>query len=705
MVAFPGRSLQERTVLPTAIKVVTVPCPPVKPPRSQPAGRAGDYVANREPLLPNPLVKLRPGSIRPEGWLRHQLECMRDGLTGRLPELSKWCNAEVSAWMNPDGQGEYGWEELPYWLRGFTDLAYVLQDERLIGEARRWIEAVLAGQEPDGYFGPRENKVNHDVWPNMLILNVLQSFHEATGDPRVILFMTRYFRWQAGLPREDLLRGSWQKIRAGDNLESILWLYNRTGESWLLDLAHVIHQRTIRWDKEIANWHGVNICQGFREPAVYYLLAKDRALLDATERNYGTVMALYGQVPGGMFGADENCRPGYHGPRQAAETCSMVELMHSFEMLLTFTGDPLYADRCEEVAFNDLPAAMTPDLKALHYLTAPNMVQLDRNSKSPGLQNGGCMLAYDPHRYRCCQHNVGIGWPYYAEHLWMATRDDGLAAVLYGACQVTAKVGDGAEIAITQTTGYPFDEAVMLAVSTPRPVAFPLYLRVPGWCRDPQVSVNGETIDVAARPLSYIRLERTWSDGDEVRLELPMTIELMRWRTNANAMSVRRGPLWYSLKIDEKWVRSGGTEEWPAYEVFPAGPWNYGLVLDDEDNPAACFELSRKPGALADQPFTPANAPVELRARAKRIPAWKLDHQGLVGRLQASPARSEQSEEAITLVPMGCARLRVSVFPTIGEGPNAHNWVEPPPPRRDASQYDNETSALGNSEIPRSSDE
>ncbi|MCP4248635.1 MAG: transcriptional initiation protein Tat [bacterium] len=660
------------------------------------------YVSNRPPLAASPLAKLPIGTIRPRGWLLHQLECMRDGLTGRLPELSKWCDAASSAWMSPNGEGEYGWEELPYWLRGFTDLAYVLQDQHLIDRAGTWIDGILASQEPDGYFGPRQNKKQHDVWPNMLVLNVLQSFYEATGDERVLPFMTRYFRWQASLPREHLLPGSWQKIRAGDNLESVLWLYNRTGEAWLLDLARVIHDRTVRWDLKVASWHGVNICQGFREPAVYWLLSGDRAHLDAAERNYQTVMTLYGQVPGGMFGADENCRPGYHGPRQAAESCSMVEFMHSFEMLLAITGDPLQADRCEEVAFNDLPAAMTPDLKGLHYLTAPNMVRLDRADKSPGLQNGGSMLPYDPHRYRCCQHDVSIGWPYYAEHLWMATPDNGLAAVLCAASQVTARVGDGVEVTVTEQTDYPFAEDIVLTVSAPRPVAFPLYLRVPGWCERPGLAVNGEAIEVQTRPLSYIRLERTWSEGDTVRLELPMSVAITRWRTNAGAVSVSRGPLWYSLQIGEQWTRSEGTDQWPAYDVLPTTPWNYGLVLDEEE-PAASFEVIKASGPMSAQPFTPQAAPLHLTAAAKRIPAWQLDRKGLVGKLQASPARSDAPREQVALIPMGCARLRISVFPTIGAGPGAHDWIKPPLPRHEASYCWDVIYALSDGETPNSS--
>src|SRR5438067_9899077 len=148
------------------------------------------YVANRDPLLPSPLIKLPIGSITPRGWLRHQLELEAQGMTGRLPELSKWCKFEGNAWADPQGQGHSGWEELPYWLKGYGDLGYVLKDDLIQQHARKWIDAVLSSQEPGGYFGPRANKTGlegkPDLWPHMVMCNVLESFYEFTADKPVL---------------------------------------------------------------------------------------------------------------------------------------------------------------------------------------------------------------------------------------------------------------------------------------------------------------------------------------------------------------------------------------------------------------------------------------------------------------------------------------------------------------------------------------
>ena len=675
------------------------------------AGTHPFYVGNREPLLPSPLLKLPIGSITPRGWLRGQLELETQGMTGRLPEISKWCKFEGNAWTNPQGQGHSGWEELPYWLKGYADLGYVLKDEVIVQTARKWIDAVLASQQPDGWFGPRANKTGlegkPDLWPHMVMCNVLQSFYEYSRDERVLPFLTRYFKWLNTQPAENFGAGYWPKIRFGDNIETLYWLYNRTSDPWLLELAKKIHANMARWDGGVIDWHNVNIAQGFREPGVYYQQARDPKFLRAAESNYETVMGLYGQFPGGGFAGDENCRPGYTDPRQGFETCGIIEFMHSFEMLTKISGNPLWADRCEDIAFNSLPAALTPDLKALHYLTCANQVQLDKGNKSPAIQNGGNMFSYSPFEvFRCCQHNVSHGWPYYAEELWLATADRGLCASLYAASEVSGMVGSGESVKITEATEYPFDDTIALTISAARPVKFPLYLRIPRWCSGASVKINGKSIRLKAKPLSYVVLEREWKEGDRVTLRLPMQISLHKWEKNNNAVSVDYGPLTFSLKIGERYSRCGGTDAWPEFEVLPTTPWNYGLVLD-EKHPGKSLKVVKKAGPLAAQPFTPDAAPIELRAKAKRIPEWKQDALGLVGKLQASPVKSEAPVETVALIPMGAARLRIAAFPTIGDGKNARAWPTVKALPVSASHcFENDTlEALINGKQPKSSND
>lgn len=643
------------------------------------------YVSNKKPLKPASFIKLPIGSIQPEGWVLKCLQLQRSGMTGNLEKISPWLEKKDNAWLSPEGKGINGWEEVPYWLKGYGDLAYLLKDTQMIAETKVWINGVLNSQRADGYFGAEQNRASGkpDLWPNMVMLWCLQSYYDFSGDKRVIPFMEKYFKWQSQIPDSAFLEDYWGNSRGGDNLYSVYWLYNRTGEPWLLDLAKKIHHNTANWEQQdnLPNWHNVNIAQGFREPAIYYLQSGDSSDMEAAYRNFHLVRNIYGHVPGGMFGADENARKGFDDPHQAVETCGMVEQMNSDEMLLRFTGDPSWADNCEDVAFNTYPAALMPDFKALRYFTAPNMVTSDSMNHSPGIQNRGPFFMMNPLSNRCCQHNHTQGWPYYAENLWMATPDNGLAAVLYSAAKVTAKVGNGQEVTLEEKTHYPFTDTIRFQVHSSSDVRFPLYLRVPGWCQGASVAVNGKTRQFESKPDTYIRLENTWKDGDEITLHLPMKINVRQWKENKNSVSVNYGPLTFSLKIkerfehmdptktavhDARWTADADTAAWPAIAIYPVSNWNYGLVLS---SPTAenDFKVVRKAWPENNFPFTPDSAPIELTATGKQIPSWTLDSNGLCGVVPESPVKVNTDDQSITLVPMGATRLRISAFPVVAE--------------------------------------
>jgi sugar lactone lactonase YvrE len=656
----------------------------------QPLGaQVGWYTGNRAPLQPLHFIKLPVGSIRPGGWVLKYLQLQRDGLTGQLGQISAWLDKKNNAWYSGTGKGDHGWEEVPYWLKGYGDLGYILRDPVIIAETKLWLDKVFQSQQPDGYFGPRGKEM--DLWPNMLMLWCMQSYYEYSKDARVIPFMTHYFKWEMGVPDAQLLKTYWENSRGGDNLYSVYWLYNHTGDSWLLELAKKIHGNTANWEQagqggqtgKLPNWHNVNVAQCFREPATYYLQTGNKSDWDATYADFRLVRALYGQVPGGMFGADENARPGYDDPRQAVETCGMVEQMASDELLTGITGDVLWADNCEDVAFNTYPAAVMPDFRSLRYLTAPNMVVSDSMDHSPGIQNKGPFLMMNPFSSRCCQHNHSQGWPYYSEHLWMATPDSGVAAILYSSSEVNVKVGAaGATVKLTEKTNYPFDEKIRITVNGAG--RFPLWLRIPGWCDSAALTVNGASAEGfgARRAGGYARVERDWKPGDIVELRLPMKLALRRWDKNKNSVSVDYGPLTFSLKIlenyqrmnsrtatqdDAKWQASADPAKWPAYQIFPGSAWNYGLVLTDQPLNQQ-FEVVKRAYPVNGLPFVQEGVPLVLRAKGERIAEWGIDEYGLCSVLPQSPVADAGAVEDIELIPMGAARLRISSFPVVERG-------------------------------------
>lgn len=622
------------------------------------AERNVNYASNREPLMPQQFIKLPAGSIKPGGWLLTQLQLQKDGLNGHLGEISAWLQKEDNAWLKSGGK--WGWEEVPYWLRGYAGLSYLFEDKNMLDEAKIWIEAILNSQREDGNFGPyTEVNGSQDFWPNMIALWILQSYYEYTGDKRVVDFMTRYFHFQLTVPDEHFLKSYWENSRGGDNLWSVVWLYNRTGDRKLLELAEKIHRNTANWCKatELPNWHNVNVAQGCREPATYYLFAGDKKLLEASYNVQSLVRRAFGQ-----------------DPRQGTETCGFAEQMASDEIMLLITGDPYWAENCEDIAFNSYPAAFMPDYKSLRYITASNMVMSDSENHKPGIDNAGPFLAMNPFSSRCCQHNHGFAWPYYAEHLILATPDNGAAAVLFNTCDASIKVADGKEIVIRETTDYPFDTRIGFVMEMKDDgVNFPFYIRIPKWTRNATVKVNGQDMDEDLQAGKYLCIDREWKNGDRVEVHFPMEVSVRTWQVNKNSVSVDYGPLTLSLRITEKYVEKNSAEtaiwdsqwqqgadasRWPSYEIYPKSPWNYALQVG-----SVKLKERRKlqPGR---NPFTQSDVPLVFEAQGRQVPDWKIDEYKLCGVLPYEDVAKSDTCETLELIPMGAARLRISAFPT-----------------------------------------
>lgn len=633
------------------------------------------YPGNKAPLQHEQLIKLPTGSIKPGGWILRQLELQKDGLNGHLGEISSWLQKDGNAWLEDGGQ--WGWEEVPYWLRGYSSLSYVFEDEEMLKESRLWIDAILDSQLPNGNFGPSAKNLkpgdSQDFWPNMIALWILQDWYEYSGDERVIPFMTKYFEYELSVPDDLFLESYWENSRGGDNLWSVAWLYNRTGDERLIELGEKIHRNTADWTNptRLPNWHNVNIGQGIREPATYWLFNGRQDMLQASYNAHDLIRRAFGQVPGGMFGSDENCRLGYFDPRQGTETCAFAEQMASDEIMALITADEKWFANCEDIAFNSYPAAFMPDYKALRYITSPNMAISDSQNHKPSIDNGGPFLAMNPFSSRCCQHNHGFAWPYYSEFLSFATPDNGLAFGLYGECTVTAKVADGAEAIIREETHYPFEESIRFSIYSGG-AEFPIYFRIPGWCNGASIKVNGKLVAKDCEPATFVKLTAGWNDDDVIELNLPMELSKRVWAVNRNSVSVDYGPLTLSLQIgeeyrkidsrtsamgDSRWQEGADASQWPSYEILPTTAWNYSL------EPGCDITLERGQWPADNNPFTLESCPLHFKAKGRIVPSWGYDDTGLTAVLPAENALKADQLDDITLVPMGAARLRISAFP------------------------------------------
>jgi hypothetical protein len=323
------------------------------------------------------------------------------------------------------------------------------------------------------------------------------------------------------------------------------------------------------------------------------------------------------------------------------------------------------ADRLEMIAFNALPATFSPDMWAHQYDQQVNQIQCTINPDHMWTTNGpeSNLYGLEPN-YGCCTSNMHQGWPKFASHLAMAAPEDGLALVAYAPSEIRFRSGE-VPVRVSVDTDYPFRETLSLTVDPDETVSFPLFLRVPAWAEGATVAVSGGRAEAMA-PGTFHELRRPWSPGTGVTIRFPMRPKVtVRYN---DALSIERGPLVFSLSPEEEWTRVNADKphrELPHgdFEVRPASPWNYGLILDP-DIPGQDLEFRERP--VGDVPFSPGGAGVSASVRARRLPRWGMAH-GWAGEITPGVQESDEPEEMITLLPYGCTNIRVTEFPRLKE--------------------------------------
>ncbi|MBQ1945831.1 MAG: glycoside hydrolase family 127 protein [Clostridia bacterium] len=592
--------------------------------------------------------------IKPCGWLRRQLEIQAKGLNGQLDQV--WPDVRDSAWIGGDREG---WERVPYWLDGFIPLAYLLEDRDMISRAKKYIDAILNGQQADGWICPcsKEERGTYDTWAVQLIGKVLVNYYECSGDERVPEAVYRAFRNYYELLKSDAIKmGRWGNYRWFEAFIALNFLKERYDEAWIGELAVMLRERGVDYESLQDKWlrpinrhtldtHIVNLAMMLKIQAVSCDLLGE-AYSDQAEK-LRTVLEWYNGTPVGLFTGDE-CLSGL-SPIQGTELCAVVEQMYSYELLYAYTGDSKWAERLEVLAFNALPAAISEDMWTHQYVQMSNQISCE---KFPGRSlfrtnnSEAHLFGLEPH-YGCCTANFGQGWPKFALSAFMHKGSDIISAVPVPS-QLNCDLA-----AITLRTEYPFRNELHYSVRAKKD--FSLHVRVSGFAQN--LKVNGELCENSGEVSFDLQA------GEEKTIDIAFDAQAEFADRPYDLKCVRCGSLVFSLPIEyekvmHEYTDKGVERKFPYcdYEYVGKDGWNMGFAGDN-------LTVERKDAAQS--PFSETQPPVIVKAQMREI-AW-----GLEDGFERVCAKVPESREAtgeikeVELYPYGCAKLRMTEMPMI----------------------------------------
>jgi len=598
--------------------------------------------------------------IKPTGWLRRQLEIQASGLAGNLDKI--WPDVRDSAWI---GGAREGWERVPYWLDGFIPLAYLLDNDDMKKRAQRYIDAIIAGQKEDGWICPcpDDKRAEYDTWALMLIGKVLCVYYDSTGDARIkdVLYRAmKNFYELLSAGKIKLIR--WGKSRWFECFVALNRLYDLYGEEWLKDLAKILkaqgqdfNELVPLWERPLNKWcletHIVNLMMMLKFEALSNTLLGEE-YTNAAERLY-RLLLKYNGTPVGIFTGDE-CLSGL-SPIQGTELCSVVEEMYSFELLYAKTGDPVWAERLEKIAFNALPATISDDMWTHQYVQQSNQISCLRfPGKSLFRTNNSeaHLFGLEPH-FGCCTANFGQGWPKLALSTFMRAKDGIVSALPLPSVLETEF--NGVAIKIELITEYPFENRFTYKIGAASPVSMALNIRIPSFAK--KLSVNGRP----ARMKSMLTFKQVWEGENVITLEYSVSPRLVRRPYGLYAAEM--GSLVFSLPVKAEYImreyeRNGVVRKFPYcdYELKGRTDWSFAYA-------GSSFEAIKQKGD--DIPFSSANPRIVLKAKTLPI-NWGFEdgYDTVCAKTPQSRRPAGESRETL-LYPYGCAKLRMTELPLI----------------------------------------
>jgi DUF1680 family protein len=641
------------------------------------------------------LRPIPPGQITPAGWLRDYAQINADGwllhyAREQSPEVYGrfWLrNKTATVTFTELNETQILCDYTAYFADGLAHFAALFPQSELAAEFDTWLARLLESQDRDGYLGAFAPGARWQHWLEVfsqsLTMEAVLFRYECTGSPALLEACQRAARLQMQVwyrppqPYEPGIFSGHGTI----SIRALLKLYALTADVGYLDFAKDImakYGRThdfLTQRDALDNVHNAVGTEHVSFPALMYEYTGDGSQLIASRAAWDMLAERHLSVDGTPHG-NEGMQ--FKGPLHNCEHCGTVEWFYTSNALARITGEVKYADAAERALLNAYPAAKSVDGMMVAYMHTPNQLVASEWSQPHGWTSPDWTSARQhyhlAHEPLCCNVNGPRALPYLVESMVMG-KDDGLAVLYYGAFQLQTTLPGGAQVSLRVDSDYPFEDQVRLTVQPAAAVEFPLYLRIPGWCRGAIIRVNGQACETLAVPETFACVRRTWQPGDQVTLDLDTpifleTLPVSEFGVREGGVVVRRGPLTYSLPVGEDWRQFAPPAQGPghdivAYRVFPAAgaEWNYALALD-KDHPEQSFTPVRLDVPAGSRPWE--KPPLGLQVQARQVLNWYLEgdpEHPKTPFMPFRPMRLAEAETTVTLVPFGFTHLRMTYLP------------------------------------------
>ena len=613
------------------------------------------------------------GRITPTGWLREFLSRQRTGLTGHPEALSYpyntclWAGEIERTYESKEAKDWWRYEQTAYYTEGLLRLGYLLGDEALIRKGEDGISYTIANASAEGRLG---NKKIESLWPMAVYFRSMRAAYEVTHDEAIPKALERHY---LSLTVNNLVYGRRHIV----NLEGLLWTYGKTHNPVLLSMAEEAYNKggfeldaKAAGSDDLIKMHGVTYSEMLKIPLLLYAYtgkADYLALALNSERKLERDHLLPDGVPtSAEFTSGKDID-------MAHETCDVTDYTWSLGQFLAVTGEAEWADRIERAIFNAGPGAVTKDFRALQYFSSLNQFICTGSSDNNDYRRGKTWMQYRPvHETECCAGNVHRFMPNFASRLWMRGRDEAVVSALYAPSTLSVNV-KGSDYVIQEETVYPLDGTISFTFSTKKAVRFPFVFRIPGWCEQATVRINGKRWKGQLQPGSFVTLDRKFRNGDHVTLSFAMPAQLVE--VEGQGCYVQRGPLLFAYAIpahveEDTTVypnmsgKRSGNPDFKCLSMTPAAPFSYGVAAATLASQALEVKVSAK-GLAGGYLFDATQPAVSISLPVRKI-QWDL----LDGTL--NPPLPEPDEvvdcgdgQTITLVPYGATTLRLTVFPVV----------------------------------------